>query len=220
MTKQPSESRDDSERVGRRAFFRRVLWLGFDRVESAGQAVSKRLSSMGREETVEQPKTVYLRPPGALEGEAFGDACSRCGDCVRACPAQCIVLDPMMAGGLPHIVARVSPCVVCDDLSCMKACPTGVLSLVDAVTDIAMGVAKVDQSRCLRGVGGEAGAAQDGGIEPACRICIDECPLGDQAIGLDSDSLVEVRGGCVGCGVCERVCPTEPASVVVGLSHV
>ena len=43
----------------------------------------------------QQPQeTVWLRPPGALPEEQFRDTCSRCGECVRVCPAQCIRIEP------------------------------------------------------------------------------------------------------------------------------
>lgn len=129
--------------------------------------------------------------------------CSRCGDCAAACPAQCIVLDPAVDQGLPTIVARLSPCVMCTDLSCMSACGTGALEVVSR-SDIRMGLAVVDGERCLRGGRGED-----------CRLCVSQCPVGATALRIDEDGAVSVGAGCTGCGVCERVCPTEPASIVV-----
>jgi ferredoxin-type protein NapG len=56
-----------------------------------------------------------------------------------------------------------------------------------------------------------------------CDLCVLECPIGETAIGLvpmpDDPSgerrTPEVREGCVGCGVCEMVCPPDPAAIVV-----
>lgn len=51
------------------------------------------------------PNVRYLRPPGALAEPAFLDACTRCGDCIRACPAQCItVRGDEGPASFPHIV--------------------------------------------------------------------------------------------------------------------
>ncbi len=95
-----------------------------------------------------------------------------------------------------------------------------------------MGTAVVDVTRCLRrptaGVDPAArgAVARSGDRWPAasggedCRLCLHDCPLGETALGLDERGQVEVRSGCVGCGVCERVCPTEPASIVVRPSAV
>jgi ferredoxin-type protein NapG len=56
-----------------------------------------------------------------------------------------------------------------------------------------------------------------------CDLCVIECPIGETAIGLEAlaDSSIAgamtpvVRDGCVGCGVCEMVCPEQPACIVV-----
>jgi ferredoxin-type protein NapG len=94
----------------------------------------------------------------------------------------------------------------------MKACPTGALVLVQQVQDIDMGLAVLEPGRCLRGPGGYLPGGSGG---EDCRICVDQCPLGESALGIDAAGRVDVRPGCVGCGVCERACPTEPASIIV-----
>lgn len=213
---------NSSDHVDRRDFFRRVLLKGMNRLEQAGRSVGLRLPGGGGDDrsgihpSGEAPRH-WLRPPGALDEQAFAKTCSRCGDCVRVCPAGCIVIDETFAGGLPHIEPRRSPCVICEDLSCMKACPTGALRLVGSAEDIRMGHARVDHSRCLRHTHQEIDVDATGTNSQAdlCRLCVDDCPLGAKAIGIDGQSRVEVRPGCVGCGVCERVCPTQPASIVV-----
>lgn len=54
-----------------------------------------------------------------------------------------------------------------------------------------------------------------------CDLCVLECPIGSSALGLvplegaPGHFTPEVRSGCVGCGVCEMVCPPEPAAIVV-----
>ena len=200
----------------RRSFFRQILLRGITKAEDSARAVGKRIMPVvegmkneeGGRKNDEQPVAAtprFLRPPGALPEDQFAETCSRCGECVRACPAECIKLDST-AAGLPHIIARQSPCVICDDLSCMKVCPTGALKLVESVDQIHMGIAIVDHDRCLRGPSGH---------KEDCRLCITPCPIGENAIGLDAQGLVEIRAGCTGCGVCERACPTEPASVWV-----
>jgi ferredoxin-type protein NapG len=58
-----------------------------------------------------------------------------------------------------------------------------------------------------------------------CDLCVIACPIGEHAIrlvALDPEDggapglfTPEVHRGCVGCGVCEMVCPAEPAAIVV-----
>ncbi len=53
-----------------------------------------------------------------------------------------------------------------------------------------------------------------------CDLCVIECPIGEQAIRLeplgDGGAMTPVVGeGCVGCGVCEMVCPEEPTCIVI-----
>jgi len=58
-----------------------------------------------------------------------------------------------------------------------------------------------------------------------CDLCVLQCPIGSTALVLvpltdeagapTGRFTPEVRAGCVGCGVCEMICPTEPAAIVV-----
>ena len=56
-----------------------------------------------------------------------------------------------------------------------------------------------------------------------CDLCVIECPIGESAIRLEALDGSEIPGamtpvvldGCVGCGVCEMVCPEEPTCIVV-----
>lgn len=56
-----------------------------------------------------------------------------------------------------------------------------------------------------------------------CDLCVLECPIGETALRLEplpgaadgSERTPVVGEGCVGCGVCEMICPQEPACIVV-----
>ena len=66
--------------------------------------------------------TFIHRPPGAVEEPAFLAGCTRCGDCVKVCPPQAIVLAPDIHGsaaGTPMIDSMTAPCVMCDDPPCI-----------------------------------------------------------------------------------------------------
>lgn len=148
-----------------------------------------------------------LRPPGAIVEKEFLDTCFRCGNCVEACPADAIRLFPSddeLLNNTPVVDPDLAACVICEDLSCMKACPSGALRLVDSPSQIRMGTARLYETLCVRSQGDD------------CTKCIDLCPLGETAIRLDQQGVVEVLSpGCVGCGVCQYQCPTQPKAIAV-----
>ncbi len=148
-----------------------------------------------------------LRPPGALPEEQFLATCIRCGKCVQACPFRAIVLADLFDGlrimGTPMVRPRQAPCYLC--LKCPPVCPSGALQRnLKEKEQVRMGTARIDTKRCLAWQG------------TLCRSCYDDCPIFDGAIRMD-DMLQPVvdQKRCVGCGICERVCPAEPAAIVV-----
>jgi MauM/NapG family ferredoxin protein len=151
-----------------------------------------------------------LRPPGAIEEREFLATCFRCGNCADACPADAIALArdaDEQIDGTPCIDADLRACVMCDELACMKACPSGALVQLDRF-EIRIGLAHVDEAACTRSAGED------------CTICLDSCPLGSAAIGLDERGRVRVihpaatGRGCTGCGVCQQHCPTTPVKAI------
>jgi ferredoxin-type protein NapG len=176
-----------------------------------------------------------LRPPGALSEYEFREMCSRSGNCVSACPVHAIKLDPAEAqgDGAPWIDADEQPCVVCAGLFCMQSCPSGAI-LPTQREQINMGLALWDEQLCLRTkvepapspparlespVGAEPQATPapraPQTINRDCTTCIDKCPMGAAAIRLESNRVVVLSPGCIGCGVCQHECPTRPRAIVV-----
>jgi len=160
-----------------------------------------------------------LRPPGALPEDDFLGACIRCGLCVRDCPYNTLSLakpEQPVATGTPYFTARDIPCEMCDDIPCVKACPTRALD--HGLTDInkaKMGVAVlIDHETCLNFLG------------LRCDVCYRVCPVIDKAITLDM--VPNQRTGrhamflptvhsehCTGCGKCEKSCVLEEAAIRV-----
>ena len=152
----------------------------------------------------------YFRPPGALEEVAFIAACTRCGDCVDVCPAHAIVNAPPGAGlaaGTPVIDPAIQPCTVCPDMPCVDVCPTEALTAPERLWEgYKMAELELVPERCIA----------FSNIE--CGVCARVCPVGEEAIGLDSRGRPIIRAeGCVGCGVCVRACVTTPSSLIVTL---
>ena len=163
-----------------------------------------------------------IRPPGALAEDDFLAACVRCGLCVRDCPYNTLKLSDLanvtlpVATGTPYFTARDIPCEMCEDIPCVKACPTGALDreLTD-ITQSRMGLAAlVDQENCLNFLG------------LRCDVCYRVCPVIDKAITLElrhnprSDRhallLPTVHSdACTGCGKCEKSCVLPEAAIKV-----
>ncbi len=151
-----------------------------------------------------------LRPPGALAEADFLAACIRCGLCVRDCPYNTLKLaspGDAVVGGTPYFTARTVPCEMCEDIPCVKACPTNALD--HQLTDInksKMGLAAlVDHETCLNFLG------------LRCDVCYRVCPVIDKAITLEKQHnprsdrhamlLPTVHSEhCTGCGKCEKSC--------------
>ncbi|MBI2292979.1 MAG: ferredoxin-type protein NapG [Betaproteobacteria bacterium] len=166
---------------------------------------------------------IAIRPPGARAEAEFLGACIRCGMCVRDCPYH--ILDLARAGqdiatGTPYFTARSGPCEMCDDIPCVKACPTGALDheLKD-IDKARMGLAVlVDHETCLNFLG------------LRCDVCYRVCPLIDKAITLEQQHnprtdkhakfIPTVHSDrCTGCGKCEKACVLEAAAIRVLPRH-
>jgi ferredoxin-type protein NapG len=201
-----------SERkVDRRHFFREGLRELLNRAAAATEPVQdalRQFDMLPDQDPAPQPEARddrrWLRPPGALfPDQSFRDTCSRCRACVEICPAQCIKIDStgVSGNGAPYIDPNVMACVVCDGLKCMHVCPSGAL-VPTALADIDMGTAVWNYETCVRSHGEN------------CTICIDQCPVGEVAIELRAN-MIHVLDRCIGCGVCQQQCPTNPKSIVV-----
>lgn len=138
-----------------------------------------------------------IRPPWALAEEAFIDRCTRCNDCLKACPQKILVVGD---GGYPTVDFSHAECTFCGD--CVTACrPKALVRLADAPPWQRQAVIS---DACL--------ARQ--GVE--CRICGDFCDV--RAIRflprLGGSPLPEIDSElCTGCGACVAPCPSRAISI-------
>lgn len=140
-----------------------------------------------------------LRPPWALTEDDFLNTCTRCGDCVRACPTH-IIID--RDAGYPTIDFGEGECTFCGD--CVSACTAGALRR------------KTDQMPWLARASINKDCLARQGVE--CRICGDLCAGGiirfpPLAGGIALPLLDQAC--CTGCGACVTTCPTRAIAVAV-----
>jgi ferredoxin-type protein NapF len=134
------------------------------------------------------------RPPWALRPDAqFTSRCTRCGDCVRACPRGVLQAGD---GGFVQIRFDAAGCSLCGE--CETACTPGAIDREASPQPFLWRVAVADACLNRRGV--------------ECRVCGEACetralrfrpaPGGIAALVIEPES-------CTGCGDCVSVCPVS-----------
>lgn len=138
-----------------------------------------------------------LRPPWALPETAFVAACTRCGDCIRACPER-ILGDG--TGGFPQVSFANAGCTFCGD--CVDVCVPTALGRRGRATPWTAAAAITDSCLSRRGV--------------ACRVCGDQCAIAAisfrLAVGGVADPVIDAAA-CTGCGDCVAPCPADAVVV-------
>jgi ferredoxin-type protein NapG len=173
-------------KYGRRDFFK-------DSVLSVAKAAKEYAAHVdaAREKPAPPLRTDWLRPPGAVGEALFLERCTKCGDCVKACPHDSLVPHQ---DGTPVLFPDQVPCYLCDDVPCIAVCATEALLPVAGTQDIRMGLAVVNHRLCTAGQG--------------CHACVSKCPTNALAMDFNVQHLVVAAERCVGCGMCEHICRT------------
>lgn len=167
------------------------------------------------------PDTYLIRPPGVSEEADFLSKCIRCGQCIRICPTSglkpCLFQSGISGFWTPRLVPRSGPCDYTCSL-CGQVCPTGAVPnlTLSVKQQTILGKAVINYGRCLEWTDGAD-----------CLICREFCPLPVKAverrerIEKTEQGILKVIHGpviiaerCIGCGICENLCPVEGDAVI------
>jgi len=138
-----------------------------------------------------------IRPPWGLPEAEFVDRCTRCADCISACPQHILQKG---RGGFPQVDFSRGECLFCGD--CTRVCTPGALAMgrpQDTVSEPWPIKASIGK-RCLTTRGVE------------CRSCGDHCEADairfQLVVGGAAAPLLD-QTACNGCGACYGACPVQ-----------
>lgn len=193
-TKRPAET-SPGYRIARRTALGMVVGAGC-------AAAARRIGSK---------RTPALRPPGAIEETTFVALCTRCGNCMRACPHSIIERDlgeNGWAGILTPVLSFENDYCREDCTQCTEVCPSGAIIRVlpDEKPNIRIGLPRVDMDICLLSEDRE------------CSACMRWCPY-DAIRYIFSEATYSLTpvvnpDRCNGCGACQTACPTKPVKAI------
>lgn len=139
-----------------------------------------------------------IRPPWAVQGNAFAEKCTGCAACVEACPENILKLDRRNKA---QVDFSKGECTFCTD--CVTSCKDGALVMTDIDRPWSLQVSIEETCLAMKGV--------------ECRICDDQCeprairfritPGGVSSPHLDQDV-------CTGCGACVAPCPLRAIQIM------
>lgn len=190
----------EDEIMSRRGFFKR----GLGKVASVG-------SDYVEHKAVEKAKS-WIRPPFAIAEFDFLLNCSRCGDCIDACPHKVIFPLPLSRGasvaGTPAMDIPNNACLLCTDWACVTACDDKALSftsilnadskIVDNTEEVIVDEKNTNVKSC------EEEGAELNGTESVEMPQAKDCPPMASA-RIDESKCMPYSGP--ECGACRGSCP-------------
>jgi len=140
-----------------------------------------------------------IRPPWSIEISQFAERCTRCDECIKACPENILFRGD---GGYPEVNFQHGECTFCSH--CADACQAKAFKVkhTDPKDAWQLNVSIKDSCLSLNAV--------------VCRACGDSCPEGAirfslQVGGISSPEIDSET--CTGCGECLYVCPKNAVLV-------
>jgi len=185
--------------MDRREFFRRAI-------SKTSEVVVKEADSR-----IAARAQHWIRPPYALAELEFLLACTRCSDCIDACPEK--IVFPLAArlgadvAGTPALDLLHKGCQMCNGWPCVQACESGALKLPEAEESESpplptLAYVSINTETCLPFQG------------PECGACVMACPV-DGAMTLEQEKPVIHQDACTGCALCREACIVEDKAINV-----
>jgi formate hydrogenlyase subunit 6/NADH:ubiquinone oxidoreductase subunit I len=184
-----------------------------------------RLSSvLGTRSASGQVQTRLIRPPGVtgISSETeFVERCVRCFQCVRSCPNEIIKI----TGPGHGLDSLFTPSIAFEQYGCdyncqvcQLVCPNYAIPLqtLQEKQQTKMGLAHIRSGLCVV-------FAND----TNCLVCEEVCPVPEKAVKYYEQTKVVQDEElvlhypyvephlCIGCGVCQALCPAFPKAIVV-----
>ncbi len=168
---------------------------------------------------VNKNAALWFRPPFAVDELDFILLCTRCNDCVQACPHQVIFPLPAKYGATvvntPVMDLLNKACHLCPDWPCVTACESKALAFPEVAQDDIedsekqpeytppkLAQAQILQQQCLPYQG------------PECGACRSACPV-PGALQWDMTRPIINLEQCCGCALCRDACITQPAAIKI-----
>ena len=164
----------------------------------------------------------FTRPPGSIDEKEFLERCIRCGQCIQVCPTN-FIQPALFQSGLEGLWTPILNCQTgyCDFEcnKCTQICPTSAIEklTLEEKKKFKIGTAVIDKNRCYTYADGYD-----------CAVCEEHCPVAEKAIKYRKVKLWNFEGKfvevkqiyvvfdlCIGCGICENVCPRTDAPGII-----
>jgi len=168
----------------------------------------------------------FERPPGSVTEKEFLARCVRCGQCMQVCPTN-FIQPALFEAGLEGIWTPVlNPQTGYCEYECNKCtqvCPTNAIEklTIKQKKEFKIGIAVIDKDRCY--------TYSDG---YNCAVCEEHCPIPEKAIRFREVDTWNFKGKlvkvkqiyvvpdlCIGCGICENVCPRSDAPGILNTAE-
>ncbi len=155
-----------------------------------------------------------IRPPGSIPEKDFISRCISCGACMKACPTNaiqpCTLSDGFYRLFTPKIVPRIGGCEEKCHI-CGYVCPTGAIRALtyEDKRFVKIGTAVVNRDCCL--------AWEQNKV---CLLCDEICPYNAITARIVYTTTGKFKVPvvdediCIGCGMCEQVCPVDDKAAI------